>query len=175
MAFDRHRLAARAGIVLRPAAAATVALSACALSVGCGEKKAETTPEQEPTAALVTLDRSDGFSFDEHLVVLNSGSATVRFRYRPSEERGTKGFTLSQTKLDDLRTALEEADFSSLDSRYLASEGSEAVGYSVTYAGRKVAADEEAVKGGDVPEGLAHGLSLLNELLDSKLEHPQNS
>jgi hypothetical protein len=160
--------------VLRPATVALLVVGA-GTSLGCGEKKAETTPEPKSTAALVRLDRSDGFSFDEHLVVFDSGRATVRFRYRPSEERGTKGFTLSQTKLDDLRTALEEADFSSLDSSYSASEGSEAVAYSVTYAGRKVVADEEAVKGGDVPEGLAHPLSLLNELLDSKLENPRNS
>ena len=159
---------------MRPTTVVLVAVGAATL-LGCGEKKTETTREPEPTAALVTLDRSDGFSFDEHLVVLNSGAATVRFRYRPSEKRGTKGFTLSQTKLDDLRTALEEADFSSLDSRYSASEGSEAVGYSVSYAGRKVAADEEAVKRGDLPDGLADALSLLNELLDSKLENPRNS
>ena len=160
--------------MLRPTTVALVVVGA-ATSLGCGEKKAETIPEPKSTAALVRLDRSDGFSFDEHLVVFNSGKATVRFRYRPSEKRGTKGFTLSQTKLDDLRTALEDADFSSLDSRYSTSEGSEAVAHAVTYAGRKVVADEEAMKGGDVPEDLAHALSLLNELLDSKLENPRNS
>jgi hypothetical protein len=171
---NRYRLVRWAGAVLRVTAVALVAVGA-GTSLGCGEKKVETTREPEPTAALVTLDRSDGFSFDEHLVVLNSGKATVRFRYRPSEKRGTKDFTLSQTKLDDLRTALEEADFSSLDSRYSTSEGSEAVADAVTYAGRKVVADEETVERGDVPEGLANALSLLNELLDSKLENPRNS
>ena len=176
MAFHRHRPAARTGTMLRPAAAAIVALSAGSLlSLACGEKTPEIPPEPKPMAVLVKLDRSDGFSFDEHLLVFDSGVANVRFRYRGlSDKRGTRTLFLSQKRLEELRTALEEADFSSLDSSYSVAEGSEAVTDSVTYAGREVVADEEAVNGGRVPEGLAHALSLLNGLLDSQLETPRN-
>jgi hypothetical protein len=175
MAFDRHRLAARTGRVLRPAAAAIFALSvASAVSLACGEKKPETTPEPEFSEVVVRLDRSDGFSFDEHLVV-NKSRASVRFRYRgPTDQRGTRRFTLSTPQVVRLGTALEQAGFSDLDSRYEASEGSEAVAHSVTYAGRTVVVDEEALKSGKVPERLARVLSLLNGLLDSKVPTPRN-
>jgi hypothetical protein len=176
MAFNRHRPAARVGTVLRPAAAAIVALSAGSLvSLACGEKKAETTPEQELPAFVVKLDRSDGFSFDEHLVVGNFRRASVRFRYRgPNDERGTRRFTLSQAQLDSLANALAQVDFPGLHPRYEGSEASEAVTDSVTYRGRTVVVEEAALKEGSVPQPLARVLSRLNRLLDSKLETPRN-
>jgi hypothetical protein len=174
MAFDRHRLAARTGRVLRPAAAAIVTLSAAsAVSLGCGEKKP--SPEQELPAFVVKLDRSDGFSFDEHLLVGNSRGATVRFRYRgPTDKRGTRRFRLSQAQFDSLRYALSRAGFPGLRSRYQDSEASEAVTDSVTYRGRTVVVDETALKNGTVPRPLARVLSRLNTLLDSKLTTPRN-
>jgi hypothetical protein len=175
MASYRHRLAARAGTVLRPAAAAIVALGACALSVGCGEKKAETSPEKELPPFVVKLDRSDGFSFDEHLVVGDFRKASVRFRYRgPNDKRGTRRFTLSQAQFDSITKALAQVDFPGLRSRYEGSEASEAVTDSVTYRGRTVVVDEAALKDGSVPQRLARVLSRLNRLLDSKLTTPRN-
>jgi hypothetical protein len=148
---------------------------AVATLAGCGEKKAETTPEPELPAFIVKLDRSDGFSFDEHLVVKDFRSASVRFRYRPSDRRGTRRFTLSQAQFDRLTDALTRAQaFAGLRSRYLSSQGSEAVTHSVTYRGRTVVVDETALKQGKVPQRLARVLSLLNRLLDSKVPFPQN-
>ena len=75
--------------------------------LGCGEKKAETTPEPELPPFIVKLDRSDGFSFDEHLVVRDFRRASVSFRYRgPNDVRGTRRFSLSQAQFDRLASAL---------------------------------------------------------------------
>lgn len=160
-------------MVLRPA---TVVIVAVATLLGCGQKKAETTPELELPPFIVKLDRSDGFSFDEHLVVKDFRSATVRFRYRgPNDRRGTRRFTLSQAQFDRLTSALARArGFAGLRSRYGSSESSEAVTDSVTYRGRTVVVDETALKRGKVPEGLTRVLSLLNRLLDSKVPTPRN-
>jgi hypothetical protein len=176
MAFDRHRLAARTGRVLRPAAAAIVALSAAsAVSLACGEKKAETTPEPELPPFIVKLDRSDGFSFDEHLVIADFRRASVRFRYRgPTDKLGSRRFTLSQAQFDSVTNALGQVDFPGLRPRYEGSEASEAVTDSVTYRGRTVVVEEAALKKGSVPKPLARVLSRLNSLLDSKLETPRN-
>jgi hypothetical protein len=138
--------------------------------LGCGEKRAETTPEQELPSFLVKLDRSDGFSFDEHLVVKDFRRASVRFRYRPNDRRGTRRFTLSEAQFDRLTDALTRArGFAGLRSRYVNSEGSEAVTHSVTHRGRTVVVDETALK-----QRLARVLSLLNRLLDSKVPTPRN-
>jgi hypothetical protein len=176
MAFNRHRPAARTGTVLRPAAAAIVALSAGSLvSLACGDKKAETSPEKELPPFVVKLDRSDGFSFDEHLVVRDFREASVRFRYRvPNDKRGTRRFTLSQAQFDSITDALAQVDFPGLRSRYEGSEASEAVTDSVTYRGRTVVVEEAALKKGSVPQRLARVLSRLNRLLDSKLATPRN-
>jgi len=160
----------RAGAVLWPA---SVVIVAVATLVGCGEKKP--TPELELPAFIVKLDRSDGFSFDEHLVVRDFREASVRFRYRPSNRRGTRRFTLSQAQFDRLKDALARAQaFAGLRSRYVNSQGSEAVTHSVTYRGRTVVVDETALKQGKVPQRLTRVLSLLNRLLDSKVPFPQN-
>jgi hypothetical protein len=161
--------------VLRPASVVLVAVGV-ALLLGCGEKKAETTPEPELPAFLVKLDRSDGFSFDEHLVVRDFRKASVRFRYRgPNDERGTRSFTLSQAQFDRLTGALTRAQgFAGLRSRYGNSEVSDAVTHSVTYRGRTVVVDEIALKQGNVPQELSRVLSLLNGLLDSKVPTPRN-
>ena len=45
---------------------------------------------------------------------------------------------------------------------------------SVTYRGRTVVVDEMALKRGKVPQGLTRVLSLLNQLLDSKVPTPRN-
>jgi hypothetical protein len=151
-----------------------VALGVATL-LGCGEKKAETTPELEQPAFLVKLDRSDGFSFDEHLVIKDSHRATVRFRYRPSEQRGTRRFTLSKAQFDRITGALTRAQgLAGLRSRYGNSEASDVVTDSITSRGRTVVVDETALKQGRVPQRLARVLSLLNRLLDSKVPFPQN-
>ena len=160
--------------VLRPALILIVAVGVATL-LGCGEKKAETTPEKELPAFLVKLDRSDGFSFDEHLVVKDFRKASVRFRYRgPNDRRGTRSFTLSQAQFDRLTGALLHAGFAGLRSRYGNSEVSEAVTDWVTYRGRTVTVDEMALKRGDVPQKLTRVLSLLNGVLDSKVPTPRN-
>jgi len=162
--------------MLRPATVAFLAVVAgSTVSLACGEKKAEPTPEKEVPPYIVKLDRSDGFSFDEHLVVSDLHRASVRFRYRgPSDERGTRRFTLSQAQFDSITNALAQVDFPGLDSRYGSSEASEAVTDSVTYRGRTVVVDETALKDGSVPRPLARILSRLNTLLDSKLATPRN-
>ena len=161
--------------MLRPATVAFLAaVGGSTVSLACGEKKAEPTPEKEIPPYIVKLDRSDGFSFDEHLVVSDLHKASVRFRYRPSEKRGTRRFTLSQAQFDGITNALAQVDFSGLRSRYEGSEASEAVTDSVTYRGRTVVVDETALKNGSVPQPLASVLSRLNTLLDSKLATPRN-
>jgi hypothetical protein len=171
---NRDGLRRYAGAVLRPASVVIVAVAVATL-LGCGEKKTETTPEQELPPFLVKLDRSDGFSFDEHLVVKDFRRASVRFRYRPNDQRGTRRFTLSEAQSDRLTGALTRArNFAGLRSRYGTSEGSEAVTHSVTYRGRTIVVDETALKQGKVPQRLTRVLSLLNRLLDSKVPTPQN-
>jgi hypothetical protein len=171
---NRDGLWRRAGAVLRPASVVIVALGVATL-LGCGEKKVEPMPEQELPAFIVKLDRSDGFSFDEHLVVKDFRRASVRFRYRPNDQRGTRSFTLPEAQFDRLTGALTRArGFAGLRSRYGNSEASEAVTDSVTYRGRTVVIDETALKQGKVPQRLARVLSLLNRLLDSKLPTPRN-
>lgn len=166
----RHTRAA-----LRPASVVIVALGVATL-LGCGEKRAETRPEKELPPFIVKLDRSDGFSFDEHLVVKDFRRASVSFRYRgPTDRRGTRRFTLSQAQFDRLTGALRQAQaFAGLRSRYENSQVSEAVTHSVTYRGRTIVVDETALKQGKVPQRLTRVLSLLNGLLDSKVPTPQN-
>ena len=162
------------GAALRPASVLIVTFGVATL-LGCGEKRAETTPEKELPAFIVKLDRSDGFSFDEHLVVKDFREATVRFRYRPSERRSTRRFTLSKAQFDRITGALSRAQgFAGLRSRYESSEASEAVTHSVTARGRTIVVDETALKQGKVPQRLARVLSLLNRLLDSKVPTPRN-
>lgn len=175
MGGNRNRLA-RWRAALRPATVALFAVVAgSTVSLACGEKKTVTSPEKELPPFVVKLDRTDGFSFDEHLVVSDLHKASVSFRYRgPSDERGTRRFTLSQAQFDGIINALEQVDFPGLRSRYGSSEASEAVTDSITCRGRTIVVDEATLKAGSVPQPLARVLSRLNTLLDSKLAMPRN-
>ena len=165
----------RTRAVLWPTTVVLAVAAGSTVSLACGEKQAETTPEKPIPPFIVKLDRSDGFSFDEHLVVRDFRRASVRFRYRgPTDKRGMQRFTLSQAQFDGITKGLTQVDFPGLRSRYESSEASDAVTDSVTYRGRTVVVDEAALKAGSVPRPLARVLSRLNTLLDSKLATPRN-
>jgi hypothetical protein len=85
---------------------------------------------------LVEFGWFSGFFFSgTHITVLRSGKAMVSFRNRGGAS--TRSFTLSQSKLERLKSALKQARFRSLRPRYRHS-CQDCPTYSITYAGRTV-------------------------------------
>ncbi len=117
---------------------------------------------------LVELGRS-GFFFGEHLTVFRSGKVSVSFVHLRGGRSGSRGFTVSHSRLAQLKLALQQARFRSLRSRYAPGlECPDCPSYSVTYAGRTVMTEDSKRRTpGVVPERLNRVLSLLKPLLDS--------
>jgi hypothetical protein len=96
------------------------------------------------------------------LTVLRSGDASVTFARLGSRE--TWSFTLSRPRLEQLKSALDQAHFRSLRSRY-AGPCPDCGLYSITYAGRTVRFARVPIGlPGAIPKRLAPVLTLLNRL-----------
>jgi len=115
---------------------------------------------------LVEFNRS-GFLFARHLKVLRNGWADVRSFTRGGWRTGS--FMLSRPRLGQLTSALQQARFLSLRSRYApAGACPDCPTYSIPYGGRKITLGP-GLERGVVPGRLAKVFSLLNRLLDVRL------
>jgi hypothetical protein len=126
-------------------------------------------------SVLVRLDRTDGFSFDEHVVVCANGRSPVSFSYRPGRGTRCRTVVVVGPTLRHLKQILASARFALLRASYLPdSEPSEVTQYRVTHRGQLVATDAVALSRGLVPARLARVVRALNTLLNSWLETPEN-
>jgi hypothetical protein len=124
----------------------------------------------------VRLDRGDGFSFDEHLVVCADRSALARFNYRPSNTGPRcRTFAVPTSMLRRLGLLLKQADFKTLRPTYLSRPApSEVVTYTVTYRGRRVKTDGPSLTHKRAPVRFARVVRALNAILDPQLQTPLN-
>ena len=109
------------------------------------------------SSSALEYHRTGGFAgLDDRLVIDISGTATVTRKAR------TRAFTLNSTQLADLDQLFANADFATLQAKYLpASEGNDFFEYTITYKNYTVRAMDTAV-----PAKLLPVIAKLNQLIE---------
>src|SRR5262245_59079635 len=117
---------------MQRAAVTLLSVAALSLSAASAPSVATGSGSCPGSSVLVRLDRTDSFSFDEHLVVCANGRSPLSFSYRPG-----RTVVVATPTLRHLKQILASSRFASLRSRYLPdSEPSEVTKYQVSYRGR---------------------------------------
>jgi hypothetical protein len=123
------------------------------LTVGC---VAPLQPQAASSGYWLEYHRTGGFAgVDELLQINEDGTARVTRRGTTSEIR------VDQAKMKELQQALDDAQFTTLNSRYMpAQAGADLFEYSITYAGHTVQTADTAV-----PAVLQPVIQILNTIV----------
>jgi hypothetical protein len=155
----------------RLAAVATTAAGLVLASCGGGRIAVERAGGAESCTeerALAVFGAGDGFTSSHGLTVCANGRVDLHYSRRviigPLEE-ARLGYEIDRSDVQRIEDALADAEFSSLERRYV-SQAADVQAYSLTTPGRPVYADQVAIDEGDVPDRLVDLISLFESLLD---------
>jgi hypothetical protein len=112
--------------------------------------------QQADNKALIEYKRTGGFAgLDDHLIIQANGQAVLTQKGKRSE------FLLERTQMEQLTTALDDANFTKLDKEYLPEQsGNDLIEYWITYKKHRVHTMDTAI-----PQALTPVLELLNEIV----------
>jgi hypothetical protein len=159
--------------------AAALVPTLAALPAGCGGSSDVAAPRQVARCAgggpLLTVNATDGFTFGNHLVLEDDGSARVEYSTHLARlgrlTEGTTSFTADDGELARVRAALSESDFATLREQYLPeSPGSDLPSYEIAHCGKEVFVDGFAIEEGRVPARLLRLIDVLNRLVEPEVE-----